>query len=359
MGLTETHSDTPFGTQYISFVFPLEANFLSDLESVTEEEIAEAEADLDSYLAGVTEKIDNAADTDFTPNLSAIITAMQSITVGVEEAVEPPPEEEAAEGEAVAVEPPPMDDPSLMPAEQFQMYVDDLPVEGWGTTIAAGAALDPAVGPSNNGFPPFVFIDFSSPGDELIPDPKVIFTMDVPQGRIFAVAPYLAMYDEGGRDYAQEAVSSLQQILDDRPATLDEKLLTLPGFGDAQQGVRGEPTYIDFPGGSGVGFVAGYGQEVGPLLNDTLVYQFVGLTETHSDTPFGTQYISLVFPLDANFLSDLESVTDEEISQAEADLGAYLEAITGKIANAADSDFTPDLAALNAAMQSITVGAEE
>ena len=275
------------------------------------------------------------------------------------EAVEPPPEEEAAEEEAVAVEPPPMDDPSLMPVEQFQMYVDDLPVEGWGKTIAAGAALDPAVGPSNNGFPPFVFIDFSSPGDAKFPDPAIGFTMDLPQGRIFAVAPYLAMYDEGGRDYAQDAVSSLQQILDDRPATLDEKLLTLPGFGDAQQGVRGEPTYIDFPGGSGVGFVAGYGQEIGPLLNDTLVYQLVGLTETHSDTPFGTQYISFVFPLEASFLSDLESVTDEEVAEAEADLDAYLAGVTEKIVNAADTDFTPDLSALINAMQSISIGAEE
>ena len=171
------------------------------------------------------------------------------------EAVEPPPEEEAAEEEAVAVQPPPMDDPSLMLPEQFQMYVDDLPVEGWGKTLAAGAALDPTEGPSNSGFPPFVFIDFSSPGDELFsPIPRPSSPWMCPRAASSPSRPYLAMYDEGGRDYAQDAVSSLQQILDDRPATLDEKLLTLPGFGDAQQGVRGEPTYIDFPGGSGVGF---------------------------------------------------------------------------------------------------------
>ena len=267
-----------------------------------------------------------------------------------------PTQETAVQEEAQVVEPPPMDDPSLLPIERFQMFVDDLPVdvdvfrEGWGKTYAAGVALDPAMPPSNHGFPPFVFVDFTSPLDEVFPDPKAIFTMDVAQGRIFPVAPYLAMYEEAGRDYAQNAVTGLQQILAERPAALDDTLLTLPGFGDAQQGVRGSPTYIDFEGGSGVGFVAGYGQEIGPLLNDTLVYQFVGLNDD------GTQYISFAFPLEANFLHDLDSVTEEEIAAAEADLESYLAGVTEQIANAADSDFTPDLAALNAAMQTIVIG---
>ena len=321
-----------------------------------------------------------AAEEEAAEEPTAEAAVEEAEAVETPQGVEPPPEEEVAQEEeadaeeeaaapeeapaaeeapavgAVVVQPPAMPDPDLLPIELFNMYVDDLPVEGWGKTYVEGMPLDPTMGPSNNGFPPAIFIDFSSPGDAMIPDPMAIYTMDVPQGRIFPVSHYLAMYQEGGSDYAQQAVSGLQQILDERPQTLEETLLTLPGFGDAQQGVRGKPTYFDFEGGSGVGFVAGYGQEIGPLLNDTLVYQFVGLTETHSDTPYGTQYISLVFPLKANFLSDLESVTEEEIAEAEADLTAYLAAKTEQINNAADSDFTPDLAALNTALQTITIG---
>ena len=126
------------------------------------------------------------------------------------------PTEAVEPEERPVVQPPSMDDPGVLNVELFEMDADGLPVEGWGKTLAAGARMDLNVPPGNNGFPPFVFVDFSSPGDAAFPDPTAIFGMDlnsVTQEEIDAaeadLTGYLAgvtqkMADVADSDYAPD-----------------------------------------------------------------------------------------------------------------------------------------------------------
>jgi hypothetical protein len=179
------------------------------------------------------------------------------------------------------------------------------------------------------------------------------FTMTTPQGRIFPVAAYRQMSDAAGREFIGQWIDQLQTILEERPQSFpnfEDQIPVLPDVG-ATQDFRGKISYIDFNGGSGIGFIGHYGQDLGPFTNESLAYFFQGLT---SD---GEHYLSFVQPLTTNFL--YESFTDvpqEVLDTLSANPQAYLEDVSQQIEEAENSDFTPNLDDLVAMDSSIVTG---
>jgi heat shock protein HslJ len=71
------------GQQYVSFVFPVASNSLPNTAAdVTPETQAALEADPSKYLADTTAALEQAAPSDFTPDLSQLDSMYQSIRIG-------------------------------------------------------------------------------------------------------------------------------------------------------------------------------------------------------------------------------------------------------------------------------------
>ena len=97
-------------------------------------------------------------------------------------------------------------------------------------------------------------------------------------------------------------------------------------------------------------FVAHYTDAIAPVTNDKLHYIFQGWLT------MGRQYISAAIPIAAAFLPDsAETVAPGVANEVSADSNAYFKRIDAEISAAADDDFTPSLAALDALMASIQI----
>jgi len=111
--------------------------------------------------------------------------------------------------------------------------------------------------------------------------------------------------------------------------------------------------------GSGGRFVTQYGLAYMPASNQEVFYAFQGLTAD------GVYYISALLPISATFLaptSDSDAVLPadgvpfpgfEETDAAK--ITAYYEAIVARLEEAPAGSVTPDLAALDATIQSLVV----
>jgi heat shock protein HslJ len=161
------------------------------------------------------------------------------------------------------------------------------------------------------------------------------------------------MFGQANNPLIGQWIDELKRILEERPqafgSPFDEPIPVLPDVG-ATQDLHEKISYIDFTGGSGIGFVGHYAQDVGPFTNENLAYFFQGLT---SD---GAHYLSFVQPLTTNFLPDnFQEVPQETLDAISADPQAYLQEVTQTIADANNSDFTPNLDALVAMYRSIVI----
>jgi heat shock protein HslJ len=244
------------------------------------------------------------------------------------------------------VEPPSPETAGILPMDHF--YIDAAGLAAtWGHTIEQGTTLDLNYPPGNNGIPPHIVVSFGGPDERAVhPGP---FSPNVAQARILPVQAYLDMYEAAGSDTVKTRLDTLTAILEERPETIEGVIPVLPAIG-AGQVVQGKTSYIDFNGGSGVGFVATYAQGITPFFDDSLSYIFQGLTDD------GQQWISFVWPLTVNFLPSIEESTTEYQSSADSDPAAYLEEVNQLIEDAVDSDYIPVLVALNQMMESMIIG---
>jgi heat shock protein HslJ len=244
------------------------------------------------------------------------------------------------------VEPPSPEVAGILPMDRF--YIDGTGLAAtWGHTIEQGTTLDLNYPPGNNGIPPHIVVSFGGP-DERADHPGP-FSPNVAQGRILPVQAYLDMYEAADSDTVKTRLDTLTAILEERPETIEGVIPVLPAIGAAQV-VQGKTSYIDFNGGSGIGFVATYAQGITPFFDDSLSYIFQGLTDD------GQQWISFVWPLTVSFLPSIEESTTEYQSSPDSDWAAYLEEVNQLVEEAADSDFDPVLVALNQMMQSMIIG---
>lgn len=265
----------------------------------------------------------------------------------IETVAEPTAEEAPPQPmERPVVEPATPEEAGVLPMDQFYIDVIGL-AAAWGHTIDLGKGLDLNYPPANNGIPAHIVVSFGGPGENA--DHPEVFSPYVAQGRILPIQAYKDMYETAGSDSVITRIESLQSILEERPQTIEGGIPVLPII-DAVQILRGEISYIDFDGGSGVGFVAYHAPDISPIFNNHLNYLFQGLTDD------GQHWVSFVWPLTVNFLPSLEEATQEYQDKAYQDPTAYLEEVNKMIEEAADSDFDPVLLAFDQMMQSMIIG---
>jgi hypothetical protein len=138
---------------------------------------------------------------------------------------------------------------------------------------------------------------------------------------------------------AAGAIEQLQQLLSERPATVEGALPFLPlPEGNEQQLMHTQVAYLDFEGGAGVRYLTQYATDSSqPLTNQELLYTFQGITAD------GEYYIAALFPVNH---SDLPAASAGAGEQAN---------IVEQLNSAGPDAFTPHLTMLDTLMRSIII----
>jgi hypothetical protein len=175
---------------------------------------------------------------------------------------------------------------------------------------------------------------------------------DQAQLLIYPVAAYRDIYREAGVDEVSQRVEALQALLQERPERVDEELPVLPGFGEAEQTLQAQLKYLDFDGGAGVRFVTHYGVDAAPITDHDTFYTFQGLT---SDG----QYLIVFFhPAPTELLpsdpDEIAALIEDRDAFAE-NFENYLQDTRDQLDQAETTDFAPDLADLDAMIESIQI----
>ena len=121
----------------------------------------------------------------------------------------------------------------------------------------------------------------------------------------------------------------------------------LPLF-NAQQVMHAQVQYLDFKNGNGVRFLTQFDQAPLPINNFELIYTFQGLTRD------GKYYIAAVLPVTHPDLPANNQVAAQQASELN-DFPAYLAKTVTWLDQQPAGSFTPDLAKLDALIQSIEV----
>lgn len=162
-----------------------------------------------------------------------------------------------------------------------------------------------------------------------------------PQIYIYPVADLARTNEAAGK-----IAADLQTLLEKRLA--DTTLPFLPLL-NASQVMHAQVSYLDFKNGSGVRFVTQFDQAPLPINNHELIYTFQGLTRD------GQFYIAAVFPLNLASLPVDEKISGQEPAEFINDFPKYLQNVVGTLDQQQASNFTPDLSALDALIQSIEI----
>jgi hypothetical protein len=169
-------------------------------------------------------------------------------------------------------------------------------------------------------------------------------TFHEPRLYIYPVQDFIAL-DSAFAD----RVAELQGILAQRPA--DPPIVpSLPPW-NAGRTFYASPAYVDFQNGSGIRFIAQYGQAVMPINNHELFYMFQGLTAD------GKYWVAAVLPIQHPSLpSGVGDPFPADMDAFIANYDTYRQALRADLeAQPADS-FTPSIQLLDAMLSTMTVG---
>jgi hypothetical protein len=170
---------------------------------------------------------------------------------------------------------------------------------------------------------------------------------------VFNVAEYegLAAADYPDNNPVTEQVDALKKILAARPADSSGHLPFLMPDWNAAESFHAHLKYLDFQNGSGIRYLAQYGQGPDALSNELLFYTFQGITKD------GKWYVSAVLPV-----SHAPLPGDDGLAQIEQDYSKFMENfpayrvnIQNKLNAEADNTFTPDLAVYDALSASLKI----
>jgi hypothetical protein len=178
------------------------------------------------------------------------------------------------------------------------------------------------------------------------PNPPVL-SPQLPQIAIFS----LGDFDQPGA-YGASQVQALRQLLDTRPAfsglqAFPQGTVSLPRFvgGDLGSPFTAKPAYLDLPWGTGVRGVVQAGQAVTAPQNGRLQYQFAGLSADNRWLVVAT------FPLAVPALPPVPAAAlGANPQEALVPVQVYLSLLD-------ESLYAPSLAALDAVLQSLQIGA--
>jgi hypothetical protein len=171
------------------------------------------------------------------------------------------------------------------------------------------------------------------------------FAPTTPQVLVYKTADWTALDPTTAK-----SVADLTAMLKDKPTTFPNGIPVLPPI-PATQVFQVKPRYLDFQGGSGIGFLTYYAQDVSPVLASQLFYTFQGLTTD------GKYYVAVFYPVTAAYLptdptAALGGATyDEWAKNYETYLADLVKGLDGLIPAA----YTPNLELLYGMVNSIEV----
>jgi hypothetical protein len=116
---------------------------------------------------------------------------------------------------------------------------------------------------------------------------------------------------------------------------------------NAAQIMQAHMRYIDFQNGSGVRYLAQYGQAAWPINNKDIFYTFQGLTHD------GQTYISAIFPVSNPILPEAESVVVDDAFYNNFE--SYVQDIETQLDAQPDSSFTPSLSLLDQLIHTLVI----
>lgn len=164
-------------------------------------------------------------------------------------------------------------------------------------------------------------------------------------------SPQIAVYPV--QEYRSTSAQA-SQMLDDLAKFLVEKPTdgrTVPALPlrNEVQSFRSNVKYLDFQNGHGVRFLAFYSQGLVPVNNHDLFYAFQGLT---SD---GWYVVSVILPVTNPDLPDTSEVSGKQVDEL-VDYPGYISKLVVLLNQKPASSFTPDLAKLDALIESLRIG---
>lgn len=177
------------------------------------------------------------------------------------------------------------------------------------------------------------------------------------EGRVIYIVPvdaYVDLWLDAGNDSIARSVEALEQLLAEQPADPDGLPVLPPP--PAVMDLAVQTAYLDIPGldATGVRWVGRFSQDLSPIFNFQLRYLFQGLTAD------GQYLISASYPVTTSLLPDnMDGMTEDETTAFDEDPQAFLEATATALSFLAPSDFSPDLAALDAMIQSMAISVPE
>ncbi|MBN8580086.1 MAG: hypothetical protein J0L96_05390 [Anaerolineae bacterium] len=185
----------------------------------------------------------------------------------------------------------------------------------------------------------FVLVNYS-PRDDFRP----------PVIHIYPAQEYAAV-----NSWAQSSIAKLQAILASPSMPLtNDNLSTIPFNGAATQQYAAQAKLIAFQNGNGVGMLSQYAQFPGPILKDNSYYHYEGLT---SD---GKYMVAIMLPATLPLQATAENpsadgiIYPSDISDVNG-LNAYFQGVTDFLNAASPDSFQPNLALLEALIQSIHI----
>ncbi|MFO7681211.1 MAG: leucine-rich repeat domain-containing protein [Chloroflexota bacterium] len=209
----------------------------------------------------------------------------------------------------------------------------------------------------------------AGPGMMWAPPEHIVFTFahnsgpqeHMPLGQYLPPEGQIHIYPTAGLNAeVQPIVAALQQLLADQPdaSTFEafppnegaEQLgLTMLPPSNAVQTLRAQAAYLSFAEGQGIRYLTQLSQGPVPINNQDLFYTFQGLTDD------GATYVSAYFPVTLPPLPDSSQLSEEEWAALMEDWQGYLAQTLTLLDEQPTTAFTPDLAALDAVINSLSV----
>lgn len=212
-------------------------------------------------------------------------------------------------------------------------------------------------------------LDGSLPGLLWMPPEHIVFTFThddgpaghMPLGQYLPAEAQIHIFPTAGLNAeVQPVVAGLKQLLSDRPdlaafalpspQTDAEQIgLTMLPPSNARQVLRAQLQYISFAEGMGVRYLTQLSQGPVPLSNQDVFYTFQGLTDN------GATYVAAYFPVTVPALPATSELGEEALASLLEDWQGYLAGTLAMLNEQPSSAFTPDLGALDALVNSISV----
>jgi hypothetical protein len=311
---------------YISATFPVNTPVLPDeFEGLAGEAYDEFVAQYDEYIGSVTADLDALALSEFDPDLTLLDDLIRSLTVESPLATFYPRESTIIEYQNLTFQ----INPAL--AQRVEVdHISGIPVEEFEMSLF-GASPD--------------YHAFSLAG---FPTTR---GLHAPQVMLFRSADF----PEAGMSAYTTELDRLQRLLAEQPALTSraadwesEPLPLLPPINAAQIMVI-DPQYVDFENGTGLRYLALYGQDASPVTADRLFYAFSGISDD------GETVIAGQFPL---FVPSLPDEIDYAVFDYDAfidGLDEYLTETLAELEALPDNEYIPDLSLLDMLVSSFRI----